>query len=179
MSKSLQDQLLSAGLVSKTQVSKANAAKRKKNRQQPKGSKPTNENSARIQQSKTEKTQRDRDLNQKQSQKKDLKAQHAQIRQLISSNLIAKDDNGFAFNFEYQGRVKTIYLSEITKNQVIKGTLAVVKMDNRYELVPVQIAKKIREKNDSLIAVLNDSPENSKIENDPYADYEIPDDLTW
>lgn len=183
MPKSLQDQLLSAGLVNKEQVSRANASKRKKNRQQRKssGDGSTTGSDTGYRQAQAEKARRDRELELKRSDEKESKAITAQIRQLVTINRIKQSDEGEAFNFDDQGRVKRVYISTATRDQVSRGMLAIVKVDNRYEIVPSAIARKIGSRDASAVVVLNraDKTARDSPESDPYADYQVPDDLIW
>ena len=55
--------------------------------------------------------------------------------------------------------------------------LVVVNCNGEFELVPAEIAEKIRQRNPSLVIDLPD--EQSASEDDPYADYQVPDDLVW
>ena len=58
--------------------------------------------------------------------------------------------------------------------------LAISKLGTTYYVIPAVIADKIRERNDQYIAAQVDvSTLNAPAEDDPYADYQIPDDLMW
>jgi len=58
--------------------------------------------------------------------------------------------------------------------------LAIAKLSNDYKLVPKAIAEKINLRSTDFIIILNDKVESEEIdEDDPYADYQIPDDLMW
>ncbi|HBI75874.1 MAG TPA: DUF2058 domain-containing protein, partial [Alteromonas macleodii] len=74
--------------------------------------------------------------------------------------------------------------SEEMHKQVTKGRLAVVLLDDAYELVPAPVADKIAQRDEASViyrADLDKSGADGKDEeeDDWYADYEIPDDLTW
>ena len=49
----------------------------------------------------------------------------------------------------------------------------------RFELVPVEVARKIAERDPETVIDLPDQDDSASAEDDPYADYKIPDDLTW
>ena len=58
--------------------------------------------------------------------------------------------------------------------------LAIAKRGNDYYVIPAVIAEKIKERNALYIVSLVDVNEIEAIdEDDPYADYQIPDDLMW
>jgi len=86
---------------------------------------------------------------------------------------------GCSYNFSDNNAVKKIYVNETTLKNISNGKLAIVKYDTSYELVPAQVAEKIKQRDASFILVLNDKPENDVAEDDPYADFQIPDDLMW
>ena len=180
MAISLQDQLLNSGLIKKDKANKAKKEKYKQSKQQ-RNSKTVEIDEATLlaQKSLTEKQAKDRELNQQQKTKADEKAVIAQIKQLIQLNIQAKDDDGVAYNFSDNNAVKKIYVNEITLKNISNGKLAIVKYDTSYELVPAQVAEKIKQRDASFVLVLNDKIEDEIAEDDPYADFQIPDDLMW
>jgi len=139
----------------------------------------TDEATLLAQKSLSEKQAKDRELNQQQKIKADKKAIVAQIKQLIQLNTQAQDKEGVAYNFSDNNTVKKIYVNEATIKNISNGKLAIVKYDARYELVPAQVAEKIKQRDASFILVLNDKLEEGMTEDDPYADFQIPDDLMW
>jgi len=64
------------------------------------------------------------------------------------------------------------------KQQIIRGKLGIARIEGRYELVPIAIAEKIQQRNEKRIVLITDEKPEAD-ENDPYAEYEIPDDLIW
>lgn len=52
-------------------------------------------------------------------------------------------------------------------------------LDQKYELVPLKVAEKIRELDASVVIALHVPEKKPVAEDDPYADYQIPDDLMW
>ena len=59
------------------------------------------------------------------------------------------------------------------------GRLAIAKLDERYELVPMAVAEKIKQRDEQCIILREHNEKQEVDENDPYADYQIPDDLMW
>ena len=57
--------------------------------------------------------------------------------------------------------------------------IAISKLGEEYELVPANIAEKIAQRDASVILVHNQPGADQVDEDDPYADYPIPDDLMW
>ena len=180
MNNPFQEQLLKAGVVSKQQVQKVQQDKNKKKKQQRnKKEKVVDETRIKAQQVAEEKSRRDRELNKNKQEAARKKAISAEINQLITENRIPRDEScETVYNFEHNKKVKRIYINEDMKQQVIKGKLGIARIEGRYELVPVSIAEKIKQRNEKRI-VLFEAEQEKVDENDPYADYQIPDDLTW
>lgn len=180
MAISLQDQLLSSGLIKKDKANQAKKTKHKQAKQQ-RNSKAiqTEEVTLLAQKSRTEKQRKDRQLNQQAKVEADKKAIAAQIRQLIKLNIQAKDDEGVAYNFSDASMVKKIYVSNATLQYITCGKLAIVKYEAGYEVVPTAVAEKIKQRDASYILVLNEKNQEEVSTDDPYADFQVPDDLMW
>ncbi len=182
MSNPFQDQLLKAGLVNKKQVKKANQEKARSNKKQRQSKEEVvDEVKLKIQQAAQEKAKRDKALNQKKQEQAKSKAISSEINQLISNNSIERDENcDIPYNFEHRKKVNRIYINAEMKQQIALGKLGIARIDGRYELVPLNIAEKIRQRNEKRIIIFEkEQKEQRTDENDPYSDYQIPDDLTW
>jgi len=180
MNNPFQEQLLKAGLVNKKQVQKANQEKTKKRKQQRnKKDKPVNEHQIKAQQLAKEKADRDRALNKQKEEQARQKAVSAEINQLITNNLLARDENcDIVYNFEHRKKIHRIYVNDEIKQKIINGKLGIAHIDGRYELIPDTIAEKIKQRNAKRVVLLE--KESVEVDaDDPYADYQIPDDLTW
>ena len=56
----------------------------------------------------------------------------------------------------------------------------VVFVNDSYEVVPEPVARKIMERDEAAVVVLHERQQQAEQdEDDPYAGYEIPDDLMW
>ncbi len=65
-------------------------------------------------------------------------------------------------------------------NKSFSGRLAIVKLDENYEAVSSEVAEKISLRDAASVIVLNEQNINTKDDSeDPYADYQVPDDLMW
>jgi uncharacterized protein YaiL (DUF2058 family) len=179
----LRDQLLKAGLVNEKQVKKAQQEKRKENRQQGQGkANAAAEEKQRLQQAMAaEKAERDRQLNLQRKQEAEKKAVAAQIKQLIETNRQPKEEGDTPFNFADGSTVKRLYLSDRVRERIVRGQLAIVRLEGRYELVPPEIADKIRQRDAGAVVLQNEPPRNQAQDqgDDPYAAYQVPDDLMW
>ncbi|MBY6212185.1 DUF2058 domain-containing protein [Microbulbifer agarilyticus] len=179
---SLQDQLLKAGLVDSKKAKKISKEKRKQNKvAKSTGQAQVDEAKLAAEQARAEKVAKDRELNAQREAAAQQKAIAAQIKQLIESNKQpkgAKGDNDVAYHFTFEKKVKKIYVSSTVQEHLTAGRLLIVGEGEHFELVPRVIADKIAERNADMVV---QPPEQSAPvdEDDPYAGYEIPDDLMW
>ena len=180
MSNPFQDQLLKAGVVTKKQVQKARQEQtRKQKKQRHNNETVVDETRIKAQAAAQEKAKRDRELNQKKQLQAQQKATSIEINQIIENNCLARDENcEIVYNFEHNKKVRRIYLDSEMKQKVIQGKLGIARIEGRYEVVPQAIAEKIKQRNEKRI-ILFDNTEETSNEDDAYADYQIPDDLTW
>ena len=125
------------------------------------------------------KAESDRDRNREQVAERERKAQIAQIRQLIETQRVARGGGDSTFQFVDAGKIKKIALHKAQRAQIIGGVLAVVRFDQTYELVPAATAEKIAQRDPVFVVVFNVPSSQENPENDPYADYPVPDDLMW
>jgi uncharacterized protein YaiL (DUF2058 family) len=185
---SLQEQLLKSGLVTTAQARAAKSEKHKQIQQQRHNNVQAVDEAKRMaQQAQAEQAERDKELNRLRQEQEERKQIAAQIRQLIENNRIAIDENAIdeyddshAYHFTDQNKVKKLFVPKAMREQISNGTLAIVRLRKRYEVVPVEIAGKIRERDPSCVVVWNDlSSQNVQSGDDPYAQFQIPDDLIW
>lgn len=178
---SLQDQLLKSGLVSSAQAKRAKSDKRKQTQQQRKNNVAVVDEIKELAlKTQAEKVERDRELNQSRQQQEEHKNLLAQVKQLIESNRQPKDNDGLAYHFNDNNKIKTLYVSETMREQIIRGQLAIVKLGEDYEVVLAEVAKKISLRNAASV-IVNNAPIIDAVDNadDPYSAYQIPDDLIW
>lgn len=180
MGNPFQDQLLKAGVVTKQQVKKAQAESNKNKKQQhSKKEKPVDDNKLKLQQAAKEKAELDRELNKRKQEQAKQKATSVEIDQLITQNMVKRNDEcDIVYNFEHRKKVNRVYVNPEMKQDIIEGKLGIARIDGRYELVPRKIAEKIQQRNDKRV-VLFEQEEEILDENDPYAEFKVPDDLVW
>ena len=185
MAKSLQDQLLSMGLSNKQKARKINSAKKKAVKKSRKDKQELiNEAAELADKVREEQRRKSQQSNAQRNKAIKKKAIAAQIRQIIEMNSIVKatDDNTQAYNFTDNNKIKTLYVSSKNHDLISRGRIAIAKLEQTYHLIPVEAAKKINERDSRSIVLLNDpltQKQGKDIEDDPYADYKIPDDLMW
>ncbi|WP_372972141.1 DUF2058 domain-containing protein [Marinobacter sp.] len=177
---SLQDQLLKAGLADEKKLKALQKEKKKQRKQQPKGAAQTDEGKLRAQQARQEKAEKDRQLNQQRNEEARRKAIAAQIRQLVETNRLDRSRCEVDYQFVHGKKIKKILVDNTMTDQLARGRLAVVFVNENYEVVPEAVARKIMERDQEAVVVLHDrNSQTDKDEDDPYAGYEIPDDLMW
>jgi|LSQX01.2.fsa_nt_gb uncharacterized protein YaiL (DUF2058 family) len=179
MANSLHEQLLKAGLVDQQKLKQVKSAKRKQQKQQRKSKEVViDEAKLAAQQAAAEKAERDRELNRQLKEQAERKAIAAQIEQLITLNRLPREGD-IAYNFVDQNKVKRIYVTEAIRDKLSEGLLAIVSLKEQYEVVPAKVAEKIRQRDEACVILCNDRQADLPDEDDPYADYKIPDDLMW
>ncbi len=176
---SLQDQLLKTGIVDKKKVKKVRLAKHIQTKKQPKGQIQVDENKLQAEKALAERTAKDRVMNQEKQLKAEVKAVQAQIIQLIKVNAIDCQNGEISYQFTDANIISKIYVTQTLQKQLSEGIVAIAKLGDDYHLVPAIVAEKIIQRDASYIVVLNDNLKTETDEDDPYADYQIPDDLIW
>jgi uncharacterized protein YaiL (DUF2058 family) len=177
---SLQEQLLKSGLVSTAKAKSVKTDKLKQARLQRNNNlqvvDEVRELALKVQ---TEKAGRDKLLNQLRQQQEEQKNIAAQVKQLIELNRLPQDDNGIAYRFNDANKIKTLYVSEAMREQIIVGKLAVVKFAQHYEVVIKEVADKIALRDKASVIVDNRESAVDAVQGGGYAAYQIPDDLIW
>ncbi|SDU07802.1 DUF2058 domain-containing protein [Halopseudomonas salegens] len=176
MVNSLQAQLLKSGLVDEKKLKQAQRAKKKAAKQEPEKAADTG---AAIQRAREEKAERDRQLNLERKAEAERKEREAQAKQLIEQHKLDRAGGETAYQFVHKKKIKRIYVTEEQFAQLSRGKLGVVRVSGSYELIPLAITERLAERVPhwpvSVAKVEADTP----AEDDPYADYKIPDDLMW
>jgi len=177
---SLKDQLLKAGLVDAKKAKQVDKEKRKEAKVARRSSEPqVDEVKQQLEQARIEKQERDRTLNRQREQELQQKALAAQIKQLIENHRQSKGKDQVEHNFTHGKLIKKIRVSAAVQQQIVRGQLAIVALGQGYELVPRVVAEKIAQRDAAAVVVLNTPSKTTEVDDDPYKDYVIPDDLMW
>jgi len=179
MANSFGDQFLKAGLVNKTRLNEAKKSKSKQEKLKHKQKiEVIDEAAEAARQAAVEKAARDRELNRRQKEELEHRAVQAQVRQLIELNRLPRDDGELGYNFQDGAAVRKIFVTDDIRDKLARGLLAIVRFDDGYEVIPSVVAEKIMLRDESCI-VSNATTQLESGEDDPYADYKVPDDLMW
>ena len=176
---SLQDQLLKAGIVDQKKAKQVKQEQRKQKKQQPKGRPQVDEAQEQARRSLAQKAERDREINRQRQAEAEKKAIAAQIVQLIEMNRVSRQGGELPYQFADGKAIKKIHVSKQLQDQLSRGQLAIARLGERYELVPAAVAEKICQRDADAVVLHNRGQDTPADEDDPYADYQIPDDLMW
>jgi len=180
MGKSLQDQLLGRGLTdNKKQKKNAKEKKRQEHLKRTGQDNATDESRERAEQARKEKAARDKELNKQRDAEAQKKAIKAQIQQIVDNNKIESQYSDVKYQFVDGKKVKGIHVDQAVFDRLSKGQLAIIAHRNSYAVIPVPLADKIRARDELHFIVIADQTDGQLDEDDPYAAYQIPDDLMW
>ena len=176
---SLQDQFLKAGLVDKNKAKLANQDKSKQKKVERRtGTQSVDEARLAALETQRKNAERARELNAQRDAAATQKAIVAQIAQLVNKNRQSKGTGDIAYNFTHDKKIERIYVSAAVQAHLMAGRLVIVCQGGATELVPRVIADKIAERDASLVVRVNKT--STEIDaDDPYAAFQIPDDLMW
>lgn len=169
---SLQEQMLKAGLIDKKKLKKAGKTT-KKSRTQAKEAK------AAVEANRIAQLEKDKELNRVRDEEIKAKELAAQIKQLIEMNRLDRKSGDIGYNFTDGSTVKKIYVDKVMQNQLVNGRLAIARYLDGYEVIPASVADKIAQRDEESIVLNNTVADSIADEDDPYADFVIPDDLMW
>lgn len=174
----LQEQMLKAGLVSSKKVAKVQRTA-KKSRVQAREAREA------VEENKKAQLERDKLLSEQQKQAVLSKEYKAQVKQLIEMNRVMPGRGDISFNFTDGSVIKKITVDKLTQTQLINGRLAIARLatqsngESEYAIIPAVVAEKIAQRDASSIVLHSALSQEVQDEDDPYADFKIPDDLMW
>ncbi len=179
MGSTLLDQLKKTGLVDEKKVQKV---KQQQHQQKKKGKKkePKTESVKQyVKRVQAEKAARDKQLNLLRNQEKEQKSQLGQLRQLVHNSCVKEKQGEVRFHFNDNNKVQRLFVTEQVRDQLSSGAMVIVKCDHRYEIIPKAIGEKISKQDPSLVISVAPAKNTATEADDPYAQYQVPDDLMW
>lgn len=174
----LQEQMLKAGLVTSKKMAKVQRTAKKSRVQ-------AREARAAVEENKKAQLERDKQLSEQQKQAALSKEYKAQVKQLIEMNRITISRGDIGFNFTDGSLIKKIVVDKLTQSQLISGRLAIARLvkdtssESEYAIIPASVADKIAQRDASSIVLNSALSQEEQDEEDPYADFKVPDDLMW
>ena len=176
---SIQEQFLKAGLIDKKKVKQVHQDKSKQKKiERQTGTQSVDEARLAALEMQRKNAERARELNAQRDAAATQKAIEAQIAQMVQLNRQSKGNGDIAFNFTHGNKIQRIHVSAAVHAHLAAGRLVIVCQGGTTELVPRVIADKIAERDPSLVIRVN-KPSSEVEADDPYAAFQIPDDLMW
>jgi hypothetical protein len=152
MGTSFKDQLLKAGVVNKKQAKKA-AHEKRANHKKNKGKKTAAEIN-KTQQEQLAKEKLNRELNLQLNKEKQKLENLAQVRQLIEANHLKLEDYEEPYYFVVGKKIKKLFVNEEIAKKLTLRQLAIVKLDDRFEIVPAKVAEQIASRDPDALVML-------------------------
>lgn len=176
---SLQDQLLKSGLTTEHKMKVAKTEKRKQQKKKKKGatSNPS-ELEKHIQKTRQEQQQKAEELNKAKLAEQKDKEQVARVKQILQHNNQDSIRGEVTFNFTYLNKIKELDVTAATQKALAGGRLAICVFEEKFYVLEDEPARKIAEVDEKYI-VFHVTDNEEKDQDDPYADFEVPDDLIW
>lgn len=189
MSMSLRDQLLAAGLGTKKQAKQAAAPPPKKAPSRHQAPPPPTPEQVAANKALAAKNARDKELNRREQEKAAAKARRSEVKQLIEQHRLPKVESEEYFNFADGTRLARLAVTAQLREQIVKGSVAIVRYEGHYALIPESIVGRIRERDEFAVvtheagpgattAAAAEAPAAADAA-DPYKDFVVPDDLMW
>lgn len=184
MGLSLRDQLIQAGLLDQKKAKQAQQ-QQKRGADAAAAQEQRKREAQAAQAAQAAKAARDLELNREAQAKADKKARRAQVRQLVQQHQLPRPQDGEYFNFVFGEfadgkKIKRLLVTPATRTALVGGTLAIVRCDGNFAVVPAEIAQRIRALDETAAAAPQATAggEAGQAE-DPYKDYVVPDDIVW
>ncbi len=174
----LQEQMLKAGLVTSKKMAKVQRTA-KKSRVQAREAREA------VEENKKAQLERDKQLSEQQKQAALSKEYKAQVKQLIEMNRINISKGDIDFNFTDNNLIKKMAVDKLTQTQLVSGRLAIARLadenggESTYAIIPAIVADKIAQRDANSIVLNSALSQEDQNEDDPYADFKVPDDLMW
>lgn len=188
MAGSLRDQLLKAGLADEKKAKQLAKEKRDEALQKKSAGKHANNAAieARRQQQINEqaaRAERDREINRKKQENLARKALYAEVRQLIDSNRVERKGGEVGYRFRDGTKIEKIYVTDVLQQQLARGQLGIARLAKQYVLVPAETIARLQERDpenrtNTFVALAVAGAEQAAAD-DPYAQFQVPDDLMW
>ncbi|MFC6841711.1 DUF2058 domain-containing protein [Xanthomonas theicola] len=173
----LQEQLLKAGLVKKSQV--AQVAREQAKARHGKAPPPPSAEQVEIERLRLQRVERDRALAAERNAQARAQEQRAQARQLVDSHKL-KADGEIDYHFTDAGKIQRLRVDAALRAQLASGAVVVARLDAGYVPIPRAVLEKVSSRDPAAIVfdALNVPPASG--EDDPYySRFQVPDDLIW
>ncbi|MBL0042842.1 MAG: DUF2058 domain-containing protein [Xanthomonadales bacterium] len=177
----LQEQLLKAGLVKKARVVEVAHAQNKALCQRIIDTRRDRTGAERV---RAEKVERDRALAAERKARARTLELRAQARQIIEDRKVPRAGDS-EYRFSVDDSIRSVLVNDDLRKKLSAGALVIVRIDERFELLPRAAVEKVRERDASMIVLDHGQGEGAEpsattSEDDAYyAQFKVPDDLVW
>lgn len=178
----LQEQLLKAGLVKKSKV--AEVTREQVRARHGKGPVEQGEIQREAERARAEKAERDRALAAARKAQAQAAELRAQARQIIEDRKLPRSGDG-EYRFTVDGAIRSVQVDDDLRRKLSAGALVIVRIDDRFELLPRVAADKVRERDPGMIVLDHgqgteaEAAEPGSADDAYYAQFKVPDDLVW
>ncbi len=129
---------------------------------------------------KQEKLARDTALNNEKKAALASKEQQLRIIQILQHHQITNVNGEAEYNYTFDSKIKKLFIDDVTHKALVNGRLALCGVEEKTYIVTAETAEKVASLDEKVILVQNTKVlEEVSDEDDPYAEFQIPDDLMW
>lgn len=186
MAQSLQEQLLKAGIAKPKQAKKArqDKARRSKTARKQGNSQTTEEQQLARQVDAAEAAKRAADRKRAQAANAERKQREnkRQAIQIIKDNRLEIEtppQDEPPYSYKIKGRIRRLPVSRKQRQRLADGKLAIVRYDGETSLVNIATAERLEQLIPKSMFRNDPAPQDTPDPDDPYAGFEVPDDLMW
>ena len=110
-----------------------------------------------------------------------MRAAHGKLIQMIAQHCEKDYQGELDYHFTYDNKVKRIAVNSEIQQGLIKGRFAICVLNDEFYLINKEAAEKLRLIDESVLVALHDQTEHKSRDDqdDPYAEFAVPDDLMW
>lgn len=181
MANALQEQLLKAGLTSKQKIKDVKTQKKRNRKANVDDGSEALKQQVAIQ--KAEQAKRDKQLNEQRFAEASEKGLvRSLITEIKKQAIRLPSDGEIKFNYTLLNKIYPLYITNTLQQQLLSGKLGIVRLEDHSYLVPHRLAERVNLLVPDWVGYLWQADTDGlqpKDEEDPYADYVIPDDLMW
>jgi len=181
MSKSLQEQLVQAGLASTEQAERKPRQGKKRHKghrgksARKKHSKPGHNTGANATQARAPEHAPDAAGREPVSNRQRKRERAAQVEAVIAAHGLQRAQGEVPYRFARGGRIKETWVSPAERDALARGDVALIGLRGRYALLPIEHVGKVREINPAAVLVAIEPGSGDASEDD----HPVPDDLVW
>ena len=146
----LQEQLLKAGLVKKSKL--AEVAREQNKARHGKGPAAPSEIQREAERTRAEKAERDRALEAERKAQARTAELRAQARQIVEDRKLPRSGDG-EYRFTVDGAIRSVRVDDDQRRKLSAGALVIMRIDDRFELLPRVAADKVRERDPDMVVL--------------------------